>query len=127
MTSKQLALLIGGLVPAIGLGVAAIWQKLSGHYGIATGPFLIISGLVISLVGTVFLFLERDTAVTWNAVGLTVLFALFWAVSSGAISYTLRKLGGSISQLVPLYNTNTLVASLLIISGGVLASRSSLP
>ncbi|HWL09315.1 MAG TPA: hypothetical protein VNQ76_12985 [Planctomicrobium sp.] len=146
MTSKQIALLIGGLLPAFGLGFAAIFQKLSGHHGIATGPFLVLVGLCTACVGGVFILFERDAAITFKAAGYTLLFGVFWAVSSGLISLSLRKLGGSISQLAPLYNMNTLVAvlaglvllaewrtisppkilaaTLLIIAGGILASRS---
>ncbi|WP_437192198.1 hypothetical protein [Planctomicrobium sp. SH527] len=146
MTSKQIALLVGGLLPAVGLGIGAFFQKMSGHHGIATGPFLIVGGLVISAVGGFFIAFERDATITPKAVGYTVLFAISWAVSSGLISLALRKLGANLSQIVPIYNMNTLVAvlasmmllaewrtvsppkiiaaSLLIIAGGILASRS---
>ncbi|SFI45165.1 hypothetical protein [Planctomicrobium piriforme] len=146
MTSKQLALLIGGLIPAVALGFAAVCQKLASQQGIGAGPFLIVGGLVISAVGGVFLLVERDATIQWQAAGYTALFALCWATATGLISFALRKLGGSMSQLVPIYNMNTLIAVLaglvllaewktvsppkilaaavLIIAGGVLAARS---
>jgi len=146
MTPKFLALLVGGLVPAIFLGLAAIMQKLISQYPIGIGPFLIVTGLGTCLAGAVFLAIDRDPSLSPASIGMTFIFGLFWATATGCISIALKKLGGSISQLAPLYNTNTLVAvvislvllsewktvqptriliaSAFIIIGGVLAARS---
>lgn len=146
MNLKQMDLIVGGFLPAIGLGIAALCQKLSGHHGIATGPFLIVVGISTIIVGSIFIAVEGDSGISPKAVGYTLMFAVFWATSSGLISLSLRKLGGNISQLAPLYNMNTLVAvvlgllllaewrtisppkilaaTCLMIAGGILASRS---
>ncbi|WP_437228226.1 hypothetical protein SH661x_000789 [Planctomicrobium sp. SH661] len=145
MLSKNVALLIGGLIPALVLGFAGIFQKLaSPHLG--TGPFLIVTGLTTCIVGSVFLILEKDASCDLKSAGLAFLYGVSWASAVGMISISLRKLGGSMSQLAPLYNMNTLIAvlaglvllaewktvnppriilaSLFIIVGGLLAAKS---
>lgn len=146
MTDKHLALLIGGGVPALLLGLSGIFQKLGTNAGLATGPFLIGVGLTTAVVGAVFLMLEPDSH--WTSAGAlyTCLFGVAWAIATGCVGVALRRYGAQISQLVPLYNMNTLVAVLiglvalgewrtvsapralvaavLIILGGVLASKS---
>ena len=149
MTDKQLALLIGGAVPAVLLGLSGIFQKLGTSAGAGTGPFLVGVGLTTALVGGVFLAVERDAALSPQSALYTCLFGLAWAAATGCVGIALRRFGGQISQLVPLYNMNTLVAvlvglvalsewrtvngprivvaAILIILGGVLASNPDLP
>jgi uncharacterized membrane protein len=146
MTPKQLALLVGGVLPAFLLGFAGIFQKLAMNGSMGTGPFLIVTGATTMIVGGIFTLCENDGTHAPRAVGYTVLFALMWGSASGLISLALRKLGGQMSQLVPLYNMNTLIAVLaglmmlsewrtvspprillaaaMIIVGGILAARS---
>lgn len=148
MSSKLLALFIGGIVPAIGLGIGALFQRYAGEAGMATGPFLIVTGAVVAVVGMFFCFTEQDLGFSAQGAFYTLLFAVCWGISSGSISYSLRKMGASLSQIVPLYNMNTLIAvliaiivlaewrtihvpqillaTILIIAGGILASRASL-
>ncbi len=145
MDHKALALVLGGVLPAIMLGLAGIFQKFSANGGIGTGPFLIGVGVTTVIVGSVFLLVEKQTSVTVQSGGFTVLYGLVWATATGFIALSLSRYGAQISQLVPLYNMNTLVAVLLgllifaewrhvdpwkllaaavlIVAGGVLASR----
>ena len=145
MDQKALAIVLGGVLPAILLGMAGIFQKFSTNGGIGTGPFLIGVGVTTVIVGGVFLLVEKQTAVSLQSGGFTVLFGLFWAISTGFVAISLSRYGAQISQLVPLYNMNTLVAvilglvifaewrhvdpwkllaaAILIVAGGVLASR----
>ena len=108
-----LLLLILGALPAILLGMAGIFQKFSTNGGIGTGPFLIGVGITTVIVGSVFLLIEKQTAVSLQSGGFTVLFGLFWAISTGFVAISLSRYGAQISQLVPLYNMNTLVAVIL--------------
>jgi uncharacterized membrane protein len=145
MQTKYLAILAGGLLPALGLGIAGLFQKLASQ-STGTGVFLIVTGLATCFIGSLFLLTERDLTFSSPGLACAFLFGICWALSSGLISFTLRRLGGSLSQLVPIYNTNTLVAvlaglillgewktvhpiritlaSIFIIIGGVLATRS---
>ncbi|MFG0332427.1 MAG: hypothetical protein ACF8TS_03605 [Maioricimonas sp. JB049] len=145
MNTKQIALLLGGVLPALLLGVSGIFQKLSTSSGSGTGPFLIVVGGTTAVVGGLFLLNEPDTGFNLRSSLFAGLFGIVWAVSMGLIAIALGRFDAQISQLVPLYNMNTLVAvglglvflaewrnvnslqlllaSLLIIAGGILAAR----
>lgn len=145
MDHKTVAIVLGGLLPAIMLGLAGIFQKFSASGGIGTGPFLIGVGVTTVVVGGIFLFLEKQVAITGQSAAFTLLYGLIWATATGFVAISLSRYGGQISQLVPLYNMNTLVAvvlglvifaewrnvdplklalaAVLIVAGGVLAAR----
>jgi uncharacterized membrane protein len=142
-----LALLLGGLLPAVLFGVSGVMQKACARAGIGTGPYLAITGLAVLAIGGLLTAIEQDVTVSRKSAAYTALFGGLWAAGIGCIAIALRHYGGQISQLVPLYNMNTLVAvflglvvlsewrevhwgrlllaSLLIISGGVLAATST--
>lgn len=143
MTNQTLSILIGGVLAAVLLGISGVFQKIA--QGMSQGPYLVVVGLVICLVGGIWWAVTRESAWNLPAVGYSSLFALFWALATGCIAIGLAKYGGSISQLAPLYNMNTLVAVLiglflmgewkqvdpirisigavLIVAGGIVASR----
>lgn len=109
MTRHQLALFIGGMLPAVLLGLASIFQKLSTTAGIGLGPLLIVIGLTSTAVGAVFC-ADGDWTWTRGGTGYAVLFGVCWATATGCVGLALKKYGAQISQLVPLYNMNTLIA-----------------
>lgn len=145
MSARVIAILLGGVLPALLLGLTGIFQKLSTNARIGTGPFLIGVGITTAVVGGAFMLLERDVTVSQKSALYTILFGLVWAIAIGCIAIALRRFDGQISQLVPLYNMNTLVAVLiglvvlaewrtvdprklavaavLIVAGGILAAR----
>ncbi len=133
-------------MPAVLLGVSGLPQKLSASAGIAPGMFLIATGVTTTLVGLAVVLLERDAAMSVTSACYAGLYGLIWSIGLACISIALRRFGGQISQLAALYNMNTLVAVLLglavlgewrtvspgriivaavlIVLGGILASRS---
>lgn len=143
----MLAAVIGGLLPAVLFGLSGVMQKACARTGIGTGPYLVITGLAVLVVGGLLTAVEHEAVVSRKGVALTALFGALWAGGIGCIAVALRRHGAQISQLVPLYNMNTLVAvllgllvfsewrevhwgrlllaSLLIIAGGVLAASSA--
>ena len=147
MKSNLLSLLIGGVLPAFFFGISGVIQKACARAGIGTGPYLAITGLVVLAIGGILTLVEHDVSVNRSSALYTVLFGLFWASGIACIAMALSRYGGQISQLVPLYNMNTLVAvliglivmsewrsmqwgrllvaSALIVVGGVLAATSS--
>jgi uncharacterized membrane protein len=112
MTRHQIALFIGGILPAILLGLSAISQKLSTSAGIGTGPLLIVIGLTTTVIGGFFC-LDGDMNWTRGGIGYSALFGVCWASATGCVGIALKKYGAQISQLVPLYNMNTLIAVIL--------------
>ncbi|MDB5310510.1 MAG: hypothetical protein JWO38_4712 [Gemmataceae bacterium] len=115
MQKATLALLVGGLLPAILFGASGVVQKMSARAGIATGPFLIVVGLVVILVGAGVTLVQQDTTLNRTSAAYAAFYGLLWAAGIGCIALALGRYDARISQLVPLYNMNTLVA----VAGGL--------
>lgn len=146
MSPKLMSLLLGGAAPAVLFGLASFFQKVSTKAGIGNGPFLIGTGLTTLAVGVVCFLIDRDSTVNARSAVYTIIYATSWSVAIACIAVAIRRYNGQISQLVPLYNMNTLVAvilglvflaewrtvnpgrlllaSALIIAGGILAASS---
>lgn len=113
MKPQTLALLIGGILPAIFLGVSGVIQKSSAKAGIGTGPYLMVVGLVVLAMGFVFTYVQNDWNINLTSSAYTVLYAILWSLGVAGIAIALNRYDANISQLVPLYNMNTLVAVLI--------------
>ncbi len=113
MTAKTTALLLGGLMPAFIYGGSAIFQKLSTNLGISLAAYLVATGLGIVIVGVAYFFLEGSFSFSAKSGLYAAMFGVTWGVATGLVAYTLLNFEIPISQLVPLYNMNTLVAVLL--------------
>ncbi len=113
MSSKTTALLIGGFLPAIIYGGSAVFQKFSTSVGISISSYLIAAGLGVVMAGVGFYFFENTVPFSIKASSYAGVFGITWGIASGLVAYSLLNFDVSISQLVPLYNMNTLVAVLL--------------
>lgn len=113
MTSKTTALLLGGFLPAFIYGGSAIFQKMSTALGISLSAYLVATGLGVALVGVAVYFIQDSFAFTPRSGIYAAIFGLTWGLASAFVAYTLLNYKVPISQLVPLYNMNTLVAVLL--------------
>ena len=113
MTSKSTALLLGGFLPALIYGGSALFQKLSTSLGISLSPYLIATGMGIAIVGVGFYFIDNTFSFSMKSGLYAGVFGLTWGIATGFVAYTLLNFDVPISQLVPLYNMNTLVAVLL--------------
>jgi uncharacterized membrane protein len=110
MQKETIALLIGGLLPAMLFGISGFLQKTSAKAGIGTGPYLIVIGLVVISVGVVVTTIQGDTRVNLLSALNTCGYGIFWSSGVMCIALALGRYDARISQLVPLYNLNTLVA-----------------
>jgi uncharacterized membrane protein len=110
MSKATLAVLVGGLLPAILFGVASIFQKTAARAGIGTGPYLITIGCVVLLAGVAVTVIQGDATAPREGVAWACGYGLLWSAAIGCIVLALARYDGNISQLVPLYNLNTLVA-----------------
>jgi drug/metabolite transporter (DMT)-like permease len=110
MSKATLALLIGGLLPALLFGIASTFQKTAARAGIGTGPYLIAIGAVVLVVGIAATVARGDGTATRTGVAWACGYGVLWSSAIGCIVLALSRYDANISQLVPLYNLNTLVA-----------------
>ncbi len=113
MTSKSTALLLGGFLPALIYGGSALFQKISTSLGISLSAYLVATGIGVAIVGIGFYIFENSFAFSIKSGLYACAFGLTWGIASGLVAYTLLNFKMPISQLVPLYNMNTLVAVIL--------------
>ena len=111
MSRATLALLVGGLAPALLSGCAGILQKVSTNAGIGVGPYLVCLGVAIASVGGgAWLSLPEQSVTQRSAIAALASGTLF-AVALGLTAFALIRYGAAISQLLPVINTNVLVAT----------------
>jgi drug/metabolite transporter (DMT)-like permease len=110
MQKETLALLIGGLLPAMLFGISGFLQKTSAKAGIGPGPYLIVIGLVVVCMGIAVTAIQGDRTVNLQSAANTCAYGVFWSSGIMCIALALGRYDARISQLVPLYNMNTLVA-----------------
>lgn len=113
MSKQTLAILIGGLLPAVLYGAAGVLQKTASKTGIGPGPYVLVIGVTAAVIGGVITLVSRDAPVTWSGAGHTAGFAVLWSAAIVSIMLALGKYEGPVSVVVPLYNMNTLIAVLL--------------
>jgi uncharacterized membrane protein len=113
MSKQSIAILVGGLLPALLYGVAGALQKTASKTGIGPGPYILIIGVVAAIIGGIITLISRDTSVTWSGGLQTAGFAVLWSAAIVSIMLALGRYEGPVSVIVPLYNMNTLIAVLL--------------
>ena len=113
MSNQVAGMILGGFIPAILLGVFALFQKLSVTLGAQPGPYLLFVGVgVITVAGVLMLFGSRGS-LPLPAMGASLATGLIWAIAVTLIAVAQGRFGASVARLVPLFNMNTLVAVLL--------------
>jgi uncharacterized membrane protein len=113
MSTKTIALLLGGFLPALIYGGSALFQKVSTNLGISLSAYLVATGIGVVIVGVGYSIFENSFAFSIKSGLYAGAFGLTWGIASALVAYTLLNYEVSISQLVPLYNMNTLVAVIL--------------
>lgn len=145
MKTETLGLIIGGLVPALCFTVANLSAKSATNAGVSLGPYLLVIGSGVMLVGAVLLFALPDKVINMQSASISLIFGLSWGIGVACISLAIAKYGASIGQVSALFNMNTLftvllalwifaewkqvkvpqllIGSLLIVIGGTLVAR----
>ena len=113
MNSPVAGIVIGGLMPALILGVFGVMQKTCMRAGLGIGPFFVMVGGTIAVYGVVYCLLTTSRGISVQSGLYAVGTGLLWAVGTSLIVLAVSRFGASISQMVPLYNMNTLVVVLL--------------
>lgn len=107
------ALLIGGIVPAIFFGIVAVLVKFSMRAGISLPMYLLVVGAAVFTFGLVATFLTGARSVCFESGGYAVLMGVAWAIGMYCMSYGISTLKLPVSVVVPLNNSNAIVAVLL--------------
>lgn len=145
MSSTTLGLLIGGLVPAVLFALSGISNKFALQAGMGPAAMILVTGCAGIVVASLWILMFGDGQFTAKGIGWSILVGAPWAVAVILVAVAINQYGAPLSQLIPLYNMNTLLAvafslwifaewkqvhlpqillgSVLIVAGGVLVSR----
>jgi hypothetical protein len=106
-------ILMGGIIPALFLGLVTVLMRSSIAAGASIPTFLAVIGTTIALVGwgSVFLTGQSSGLQFSGAVGWAVAMALTWSAAMACISYGFGVLKLPVSVVAPLTNANSLVVA----------------
>lgn len=113
MSNSTIGLIIGGFIPAILYAGAGLFSKVSTKTGIGMGPYLVMIGIAIVIVGLIFSAINQNWAFTNKGALVGLGAGLTWGIGTGLFALALSKYGTPVSQLTPLYNMNTLLVVLI--------------
>ncbi len=102
-----------GIIAAICFGVNTVIFKIAMQKGNLNPAYSsLIFGIGTILVFLTYYFTKPALQFEWKSTSLTVIAGVIWAVGFLAIAIALAN-KGNVSQLAPIYNTNTIVAVIL--------------
>ena len=107
------SIIIGGLIPALLIGVCAILMKLSLKGGISLPIYLSIVGGTIMLCGLCGVFFASDRSVNWTSTGWAMSMGATWALATYCMIYAVDELKLPVSVMAPLTNSNAIVAVII--------------
>lgn len=107
------AIIIGGAIPALLLGLGTVLMKLSLKHGISLAMYITTVGFAILFCGFVMLYLQKEYAINTTSSGYALTMGVSWSLAIFCMSYAISKLGLPISIIAPLTNSNAVVAVLL--------------
>ncbi|HOI08089.1 MAG TPA: hypothetical protein PK213_13240 [Deltaproteobacteria bacterium] len=113
MTQSSLAIVIGGVLPAILFGLSGAFAKPSNQAGIGTGLYILCIGLSVAAVGAFCCLIVPDRTISVRSCLYASLVGITWAMAAGLVAFALSRYGVPISRLVPVYNMNTVVTVLI--------------
>ena len=144
MNQSVLGCLVGGVIPALLLGLFSILQKEAAQRGAGPGMLLVAVGAAAILIGMINCWLMPQVKLTLDAGVYAFLTGICWALATSLVQVGLFRFKVPISKLVPLFNMNTLVAvglgliifhewstvsspklllaAILVVAGGILAA-----
>lgn len=107
------AILIGGVVPAIFLGLGTVLMRGSIGAGASIPSYLAVVGTTIAVVGWGSLLLTGSATAGLKANLYACAMAISWSLAIACIAYGLGSLQLPVSIVAPLTNSNALVAVLV--------------
>ena len=119
MSTENIALLIGGIIPAFLLGTLPLFQKYATNGGIGIGPYIISAGIGIIIIGIALCFIFKENSFSLTSSSNALISGVIWAIASAGILIALIHYQTPIVKLIPLINSNSIIAvtlSLIIFS-----------
>lgn len=110
---EERGLLIGGVIPAVMLGLGTFLMKQSMRYGMSLSVYLMIVGATVLLCGFAAHLFEIPKSIGTSAVVYAVLMALAWAIATYCMGYGVSTLKLPVSLVAPITNSNALITILL--------------
>jgi uncharacterized membrane protein len=113
MTMTLPPLVIGGIVPAVLLGLTTVLTRFSMGGGISIPIFLAAVGSTVAMVGGATALVTGQVETGGRAMGFAIAMGLSWAGAIACISYGFSVLKLPVTVIAPLTNSNALVAAVL--------------
>lgn len=107
------AIILGGVVPAVLLGISTCLMKLSLRHGVSISTHLVLVGATVLLVGVIATFAAGKWQISMQSGLASSGMGLVWACSVIMMAYGMSKLQLPVSIVAPISNSNALVAVLL--------------
>lgn len=113
-------ILIGGIVPAVLLGIGTVLMRASIGAGASIPIFLASTGTAIAVAGWLAIAATGGSIASTGGVGLAAATGLSWAFADACMAYGFGTLKLPVSVVAPLINSNALIA---VVVGGQIFSE----
>jgi transporter family protein len=107
------AIVIGGLIPSLMLGLGSVLMKLSVRAGISLPLYLVLVGLTVFSFGGLAALFTGERFATPLAIGFAVAMGTAWSTGVFCMAYGFSVLKLPVSVIAPMTNSNALVAVLV--------------
>lgn len=104
------ALVIGGLVPAICLGLGTVLMRASLGAGASIPLYLAVVGSVVGVIGWLMLLWTGAPTLSLRPILFAATMGATWAIAIACMAYGIGVLKLPVSIIAPLTNSNALVA-----------------
>lgn len=105
-------LLIGGLLASVFFGLTGVIAKFASNSQVGISVYLLSMGIGFLLASLPF-FLLTPASYSPQGIGYSVSSGIAQACGMACVLFAMHKYSTPMSQLAPLYNTNTLIAVVL--------------
>lgn len=105
-------ILLGGLMPALAFGLAAVFQKAAALQDLGAGGYLVCVGLVMACGGLVSRSVFGENWIV-SGMGFAILGGVCFALGLFGISFAVQKLSAPLSLIAPITVLSTLVTVVL--------------
>jgi uncharacterized membrane protein len=113
---EWLALLVGGVLPALCFGVDGLASKLAARAGLGLAPLVVITGLCVTLGGVALYAFGADR--TWSHAGAAWASAkgLAWVSGTALVVFAITRLDAPLAKIAPIYATSVIISVVLALA-----------